>query len=201
MAKDLNKSRIQNTRILLIVTLSVILFSKSTISTQSILHDILKYSGFFLVTICALGRVYSTAFLGGYKNNKLITYGIFSVVRNPLYFFSLIGMFGISLMTGYVTVMIICPIIFTIMYHYLISREEVFLLKHFGSEYQHYLNTVPRLLPNFKLYNAPETIEVNPKFLVKGFKDAIWWSAALPLLGFIYFLHHAKYLPVLFIIP
>jgi protein-S-isoprenylcysteine O-methyltransferase Ste14 len=201
MAKDLNKSRINNTRIVFLLALLIIFLTRSMVSSKSELHEITEYIGYFLVAICALGRVYSTAFLGGYKNTKLITYGVFSVVRNPLYVFSLIGMFGVSLVSGYITIIIICPIVFLVMYHYLISREEVFLLEHFGAEYQQYLNTVPRLIPNFKLYNAPQTISVNPKFLAKSFKDAIWWFAAFPFIELAEFLHRLEYLPTLFIMP
>ncbi len=201
MAKALNKSRIRDSKVILTTTLVMVFFTKSFISTETAFHEIIEYAGYFLIAICALGRVYSTAFLGGHKNTSLITYGAFSVVRNPLYFFSLLGMIGVSMISGYITLMVLIPLMFIVMYHFLITREEAFLQEVFGETYTQYCKTTPRLMPNLKLYNAPDSIEVVPKFLNKAFKDALWWFAAFPLLEFAESLHESGLLEPLFSMP
>jgi hypothetical protein len=69
---------------------------------------------------------------------------------------------------------IVLPVFFIALYHFLITREEAFLAEEFGEEYKAYMRAVPRLLPRLSLYKAPELVEVNPKFLAKSFKDAVW---------------------------
>ena len=181
MAKNLNKARMRQSRYLLLIVLAIVFFTRALIPIETPIHHGLDFLGYLFVAVCALGRLYSTAFLGGFKNDTLITYGAFSVVRNPLYFFSLVGMTGIALMSGYLIIIIIMPLFFAVLYHYLIQREEVFLLEKFGHAYANYMKSTPRLFPNLKLYNAPEKIETVPKYLNKAFKDAIWWFAAFPL--------------------
>ncbi len=201
MAKDLNKTRIRDSKIIILVALLAGFFSKTLIGYETAWHESIEFLGYFLIAVCALGRLYATAFLGGHKNNKLITYGAFSIVRNPLYFFSLLGMVGISMISGHIVVMIVVPVAFVSMYHFLIAREEAFLSVEFGEEYKAYTQKVPRLIPNLSLYNAPDTIKMVPKFLNKAFFDALWWFAAFPVYEFAEELHESGVIKPLFMLP
>ncbi len=171
----------RDSRIVMVIALVAAFFTKAFIPYDTGTHEFIEFIGYVLVAFCALGRLYSTAFLGGHKNTTLITYGVFSIVRNPLYFFSFIGMTGIALISGHILIMVMLPVIFLVMYHFLIKREEGFLEETFGDEYKQYMKDVPRFFPNFKLYQAPEKIEAVPKYLTKAFLDAIWWFAAFPI--------------------
>tara|TARA_R110002072_G_scaffold211843_1_gene369391 strand:- start:464 stop:1069 length:606 start_codon:yes stop_codon:yes gene_type:complete len=201
VAKSLNKSRMRNSKIIVILAFILVFFTKALIPYETPIHELTDFLGYVLIALCALGRLYTTAFLGGHKNESLITYGAFSVVRNPLYFFSLLGMTGVALISGHVLIMILVPIIFIVMYHFLIKREEEFLLETFGGDYQNYMNVTPRLFPNIKLYNAPDNITVVPKYLNKAFKDAIWWFAAYPIFEMAEYLQESGLLPTLFTMP
>lgn len=201
MARKLNKSRIRDSKVLIVLALGAAFLTKALIGYETVLHEVIEFTGYFLIAICAMGRLYSTAFLGGFKNDKLITHGAFSIVRNPLYFFSLIGMTGIAFISAHIVVMIVLPVAFVVMYHFLIRREEAFLLEAFGKEYEAYMRSTPRLIPNFRLYNAPEKVEVVPKFLNKAFFDAIWWFAAFPLYEAAEILHEKGILEPLFMLP
>lgn len=201
MAKNLNKSRMRQSKIVVILAFVLAFFTKALIPYESSIHEFTDFLGYFLISVCALGRLYSTAFLGGHKNESLITYGAFSVVRNPLYFFSLLGMTGVSFISGHILIMVAVPIVFVVMYHFLIQREEAFLMEAFGQVYKDYMVSTPRLVPNLKLYNAPESIEVVPKYLSKAFKDAIWWFAAFPLFEFAEYLQESGLVPSLFVLP
>jgi len=201
MAKSLNKSRMKKSKIIIIFVLFLVFFTEALISYEAPLHKAFDFLGFFFLAICAMGRLYSTAFLGGFKNDKLITHGAFSIVRNPLYFFSLIGMTGVAFVSGHLVIIIAMPISFIVLYHFLIKREEEFLLETFGDDYKKYMETTPRLIPNFKLYNAPETVKLVPKYLTKAFKDAIWWFIAYPVLEFAEYLQDSGIITPLFVIP
>lgn len=189
MARNLNKSRIRQSKIAVMTAFAIVLFAKAFIDYEAPLHELIEYVGYMLVAFCALGRLYSTAFLGGFKNESLITYGAFSMVRNPLYFFSLVGMTGIAMISGHILIIIGIPVFFYVLYHALIRREEEFLLETFGDQYRAYMASTPRLWPNISKYNAPESIEVVPKYLNKAFKDAIWWFVPFPLFEIVEMLH------------
>lgn len=198
MAKALNLGRIRDTRIVGIILVLSFLVSSSVIPDGSWQHEMVEFVGYFLIAVCVLGRVYSTAFLGGHKNTSLIRKGPFSIVRNPLYVFSYIGILGVSIMSGRMCVVLINAVIFAIMYTKLVKREEGFLAEHFGEDYQRYLQEVPRFIPNFKLYDQPDEILLRPKYLLKAVKDGIAWFFILPAFEFIEFLQNIHLLPVWF---
>ncbi len=181
MAQALNKKRLRDTRILMVLTLLAGVFTSSLWSHESVAHGLMDFSGYVLIVICAIGRIYSTAFIGGIKNESLIMVGPYSVVRNPLYFFSLLGAVGIGLMSAHIASFVIISVGFALIYHFLIKREEEFLEQQFGDLYRDYTKRVPRLLPKLSLYTCPQELVFQPRFLNKAVADAIWWFAALPL--------------------
>jgi protein-S-isoprenylcysteine O-methyltransferase Ste14 len=79
------------------------------------------------------------------KPDKLITDGIFSISRNPLYvcfFLFFIGMFLIyrnALITAAI-------ILFPLAIHRQILREESFLKMYYGNEYEEYCKKVRRYI-------------------------------------------------------
>ncbi|MEZ5814289.1 MAG: isoprenylcysteine carboxylmethyltransferase family protein [Alphaproteobacteria bacterium] len=155
--------------------------------------------GSILVGLCAMGRLYTSVFLGGYKNHTLITHGIYAVLRNPLYFFSLLGIIGVALMSNHVSIMIGLPLFFLFLYFGLIRREQAFLQTTFGSKYENYKKDAAALIPNFSNYNAPDCITIHPRFVTNAFKDAIWWLAALPIIELSEYLQEIKIIPVFFV--
>ncbi len=198
MAKTLNQNRMQYSALSVLLCILIIVFTKPlVVGYDEPFHELIEYAGYFLIAICALGRVYSSAFLGGFKNKDLITYGPFSVVRNPLYVFSLIGVLGVSLVSGHLTIVVFLTLFFVVMYHFLIRREEAFLRAEFGEKYEAYTKSTPRLIPKLSLYNAPDEIKVKPRFIVNACCDAIWWFVPFPVFEFIEYLQEADVLPVL----
>jgi len=198
VAKKLNASRIRDSRLVVLVALAIIFFTKPYFTEETELHQLIEWVGYFLVAICVIGRVYCTAFLGGHKNAKLITYGPFSVCRNPLYAFSLIGILGVALISNHVVLIFTIPVFILIVYLSLIKREEDFLRQEFGAEFDAYCARVPRLIPKFSIYEAPDTIPMNPRFLLRSIQDGIWWFAAFPLIELIEYLQDTGRMLVLF---
>lgn len=80
----------------------------------------------------------------GLSTSKIITTGVFSVSRNPLYLGGIFILSGISLAFNLPWVLILLvPSIFTC--HYiLIVPEESYLLAKFGEQYQAYATAVHR---------------------------------------------------------
>lgn len=199
MARDLNKNRMLGSRIAVLTAVLVVLFSKQYWTEESPYHELFEMIGITLTSLCALGRVYSTAFLGGLKNETLITHGIYSVLRNPLYFFSLMGITGIALMSNHLIVMVGLPLFFLFLYHGLIKREQGFLRSAFGEEYETYSHGTPALIPNFSNFNVPDALTINPRYLTKSVFDAVWWFSALPIIELAEYLQESGFVPTLFV--
>lgn len=181
MAKSLNKSRMYDTRVLMGLTLLTGIFCKTMFPDETLAHESLDLAGYFLVTACAIGRVYSTAFIGGVKNDRLVTWGPYSVCRNPLYLFSLMGAAGIGLMSTSILAFCIIFFGFLFIYNRLIRREEEFLHARFGRAFTDYAARVPKLIPDFSKYACPGELTFQPKFLNRAVSDAVWWFVPLPL--------------------
>jgi protein-S-isoprenylcysteine O-methyltransferase Ste14 len=203
MAKKLNKTRRRDSAIVMLITFIIILLSKQLINEKrhEELHESMEFIGYFFVVICALGRVYCTAFLGGFKNRAIIDYGPFSICRNPLYVCSIIGVIGISIISNHISVIVTAPVAIIVIYYFLVRREEEYLKEKFGKEYLDYYNKTPRFIPNFRLYHAPKTVEMVPKTLTNGVKDALLWFVAFPALEMVEYIQEIGWIKPLFVLP
>lgn len=201
MAVALNKHRKRDSTLLVTLILVAMFFTRPLIPLQGDFHQSLDFAGYFMIALCVCGRLYSTAFLGGHKNERLIDYGPFSVTRNPLYFFSLCGFFGICLMSNHLVIIFAAPPLFYAVYYFLIKREEVFLAEKFGSAFEAYKQRVPRLFPRLSLYHAPEAVQMRPKYLARAFRDNLWWFISFPLIEFSEYLQHAHLIKPLMLLP
>jgi protein-S-isoprenylcysteine O-methyltransferase Ste14 len=201
VARALNRSRILLSQLIVVGALACVYFSSSLITVEGGVHEFFDGLGEIMVALCAMGRLYCSAFLGGFKNRLIVRDGPYSIVRNPLYVLSWIGFTGIAFMTNHLVLMIGVPVAFAAMYHFLVAREEAFLLGRFGDEYRAYMRDVPRFLPDFSRYSAPETLQMAPRFLTKGFLDAVWWLAAYPVIEFSEVLQEHHIIQSVFFLP
>ncbi len=181
MAAELNKNRIRDSRIVAFLCILIFIFTEPFEIRNNISREITNLIGYSLIIICAIGRIYTTAFLGGQKNLNLITQGPFSKVRNPLYVFSFIGVLGVSFYSARPLIILIAPIATLVIYHYLVKREEEFLETQFGDEYVQYKKSVPRFIPNLGAKNLNDTISTSPNRLYAAVLDSIWWFLLIPI--------------------
>jgi len=77
---------------------------------------------------------------------QVITKGVFSFVRHPVYFGSSFAIFGLVIMTLSVFSFVIWLMVI-IFYYYVSHHEEKLLLAKFGKEYEDYMKKVPMLFP------------------------------------------------------
>ena len=81
-----------------------------------------------------------------HRTEKLVTTGVYSIVRHPQHLGALLAHVGISILFS-----AWCSLLFTpmkVVLIYLISRkEEEELIKEFGKEYEDYKKKVPMLIP------------------------------------------------------
>jgi protein-S-isoprenylcysteine O-methyltransferase Ste14 len=78
---------------------------------------------------------------------RLVTYGIFAWVRNPLYVGNFLIWMGFVVISGVLWFLPIALVIFAIEYTLIVAYEEGVLESIFGREYLEYKETAPRWIP------------------------------------------------------
>jgi protein-S-isoprenylcysteine O-methyltransferase Ste14 len=168
---------------------------------RPLLHEAVEWIGRVLIAVCIVGRCWCTVYLGGRKIAQLVRIGPYSMMRNPLYTMSFLGAAGVGAQTGSLVMAVLFTAIAWVVFRTVVAREERFLSGRFGQDYADYLRTVPRFLPNPRLWNSPEWVEVRPDRLVLTFIDGLWFLAAIPLFEGIELLQNMGVLPVLLRLP
>jgi protein-S-isoprenylcysteine O-methyltransferase Ste14 len=98
----------------------------------------------FFITLKTFGKSFRVG-IDENTDDKLIINGIFGISRNPIYV-AFIGFF-VGIFVAYSNIIIIVfLIILIITIHRQILREEIFLKKHYGKEYDEYCNHVRRYI-------------------------------------------------------
>ena len=94
--------------------------------------------------------------------DTLVTEGIFTICRNPLYFGNILICFGIFIMHGNPWVILVGGMLYLLIYQCIIYAEEDYLRKKFGADYDQYCKTTPRWIPKFlKLKEATTGMRFN----------------------------------------
>jgi protein-S-isoprenylcysteine O-methyltransferase Ste14 len=94
-------------------------------------HRGIQWTGLMLILVCIFGRTWCTLYIGGMKLRALVTKGPYSVVRNPLYLFTLLGAGGIGALSGSVSMAALCIAFAALVFTSVVRREEEFLLATF----------------------------------------------------------------------
>ena len=190
----LKKSRMLHTKYFILFMVPVAVLVSAVLEHKQPLHEAMEWLGHALVILCVLGRSYSSLFIGGKKNDALIMDGPYSIVRNPLYVFSFLGVVGIGLQSGVITLTTVLALAFVFYYPSVIKHEEARLEYNFGSRYRAYMQRVPRWWPNWSLWSEPELVVARPKFLRKTMLDALPFFLAFPAFELIKYLQQAGHI-------
>ena len=91
----------------------------------------------------------------------IITGGIYTMTRNPLYFGGLFAGLGLTLMSADPVMILLYIIIFFPLLNTIINLEENYLADAFGRDFEEYKSKVPRLFPTT---GAPPGLGVNFSF-------------------------------------
>jgi len=178
---------------------SVLLFGESGWENNHIIEESLMLFACIFASIGAFGRVWCSLYIAGYKNEKLVQDGPYSMTRNPLYFFSFIGAVGVGLATESFSIPTLIAIVFALYYPTIIKKESLRLTEIFGDEYRNYCVRVPLFFPKVSLLNNQLTsYTVNPKIFIRSIFDAFWFIWFIGICEFIGGLHQAGVLPVYF---
>ncbi len=138
-----------------------------------------KLAGLFLVFAGALGRILCTLYIGGRKNRELCQTGIYAVCRNPLYFFSFLGLTGVCLTAQNLTLTLAATSLFLILYRAVILSEETKLLRLFPREFPAYRQSVPRFWPRALPPADSQFIQIDTRVFISSLSEVLWFLAAV----------------------
>lgn len=181
--------------------LGVVAFTDSYWPDEGSVHEAIEWVGMTLIAICVVGRTWCSLYIGNRKNKEVVQDGPYSVVRNPLYFFSIIGGFGVGAQAGGITVSLVCGFLTWAVFSRMAQIEEDHMVETFGSQYFYYMMRVPRLWPQLSLYHSRDSFEVFPAQIVRTFWDASIFFVAVPVMEFFDYLHGVGTLPTKIWLP
>jgi protein-S-isoprenylcysteine O-methyltransferase Ste14 len=159
--------------------------------TGTFMHETIELVGLVLIVTCILGRTWSSIYIGGQKSRNLVTDGPYSVTRNPLYLFSILGAAGSGAQLGSIVLAIVTGIIAWLVFYLVAMKEERVLVVRFGNEFRRYLAEVPRFLPNPTLWRDVDKLEVRPSIVRRTAVDACVFLLSIPLAEGFEYLHDA----------
>jgi protein-S-isoprenylcysteine O-methyltransferase Ste14 len=81
---------------------------------------------------------------------ELVTTGIFSHCRNPLYVGNILMLLGVGILSNSLIYVFVVVPLFLIIYQAIVLAEENFLRNKFGNSFDHYCTRVSRWLPSLK---------------------------------------------------
>jgi protein-S-isoprenylcysteine O-methyltransferase Ste14 len=168
---------------------------------EGTLHESVEIMGQILLLVAVAGRTWCSLYIGGRKKTEIVDTGPYSVCRNPLYVFSVLGGFGVGAQLGSLTASVLLGFITICVFVMVVRKEEQFLESKFGVAYRAYTQRVPAFLPNFRLWRNVETMEINPRLVVRTFFEASLLLAAIPISEGIEFLQMSHVLPVFWVVP
>ncbi|MDR1651636.1 MAG: isoprenylcysteine carboxylmethyltransferase family protein [Synergistaceae bacterium] len=182
MMKIIERYRTRISQALGLVYILVFALSEKKLETTApTVTGIMIIAGCVLVGIGIVGRLWCAQYIAGYKTDSLITGGPYSVCRNPLYFFSFIGGTGVALCTESITLALILPALFAVIYPVTIFQEEKNLLAAHGETYRRYMYSVPRFIPKWSLFHEPPEYMVRTKIFRREAIDAVYFASAVGL--------------------
>lgn len=193
--------RLATSRTLLIGSVALACVSERTWPLNSPTAVTLEALGLTMILFGAFGRVWCAGHIAGRKNKDLVALGPYSIMRNPLYFFSMFAFVGSGLCFDSIALGLIFLAVFLITHFPTILAEEKFLRGAFGAEYDAYCARVPRFFPNPALFVKATEVTIS----IKAFTRSLLEAGLMPLafLGAqgIVRLHDAGALPSLVKLP
>src|SRR4030042_1316117 len=190
------RQRVIVSRIFAVLVLLLAILTTHSFSQSSLIDILSEALGLFLLTVCSIGRLWSLLYIGGYKKLELIIEGPYSMVRHPLYVFSLIGAIGIGLASENILVFIAMVTFYLLYYPLTILAEEKKLTDKFGQAYLDYAKLTPRFLPKLSLYKSSTQYQINADLFVKSLASGMWFVWIFIILHFIEMLQQNGFIPV-----
>ena len=150
------EKRVVFNRILGLFLIALVYFSPSininSINMENYNTFLWNISGMILMVLGAIGRIWASLFIEGHKTKKVISDGPYSIIRHPLYLFSLMIILSLFFAVKSVFIGLYLLTMFILFHIPTLLNEERVLTELYGEDYINYKKRVPRFFPNFLIY-------------------------------------------------
>ena len=183
---------------------TAILFSQTIWAEETTVREIAEQTGGLLLVVCLVGRCWCSLYIGDKKNAELVTEGPYRHTRNPLYFFSALGMAGLGMMLGSLMLSAVLFFLTYFLFRYVARREAEFLGARFGSAFREYSTAVPEFFPSLRpaelSHRQPDSITFSQTALRRTFIDSVCFLLVLPGTQLVEYVHANELLkPVVYV--
>lgn len=161
-------------------------------------HERIESVGIMLILVGIGGRLWSTLYIGGRKSSEIVDTGPYSIMRNPLYFFSTVAIMGVGAQVGSYYLALGFAVLCWLAFLIVIRREEIFLAARMGQPYQDYMARVPRFFPRPWLWRDQAEVTFNPRLLNRTLVDGLAFFVSVPVFEFIEEAQEQGWIPILF---
>lgn len=169
------RSRAWITLLLFVPATATAIFSPPTLDVPHTVELGCMVFGWLLFCAGASFRWWGAIYIGGRKDNQVVSHGPYSVVRHPLYFGTFLITLSMAVFLQSIT-MIVAVVLATFVYLGItLPREERRLVEIHGDAYRNYMKRVPRFWPNWSLYYAPAVMELRLTGLAAEIRRAVRW--------------------------
>lgn len=147
--------------------------------------------GFILLIFGCFGRIWASLYIEGNKTKNLITNGPFMMVRNPLYFFSLMILIGFCFALKSLFLPIGLILIFIVFHVPTIANEERKLRDIHGELFDDYVRSTPRLIPNifkYKKHITSDRVNIKIKRINGVLLEVIGYIFTYTFIDLLYFI-------------
>jgi protein-S-isoprenylcysteine O-methyltransferase Ste14 len=144
-------------------------------------YEVMELLGFMLIFFAVLGRMWCILYIGGRKNRELCRVGPYASCRNPLYFFSFIGVMGVCIAGQGVILTLVACAGFLGYYALVIRMEERRLAAIFGEDFSRYCAEVPRFWPRWPEPLVAHRFEVDGRAFTRALTEVFWFLFAIIL--------------------
>lgn len=125
---------------------------------------------------------------GGKNRNiyaeDLVTQGLFSHCRNPLYLGNILMLLGVGILSNSAVYVFVVMPFFIFIYHAIVLAEENFLRTKFGEAFNRYFSRVNRWLPDFRgLSDTLKGFTFNwRRWLLKEYNTQFVWLSGIAVI-------------------
>lgn len=181
---------------LLIVAICLLLVFSGSLQDE-LNHERIESHGLAVILVGIGGRLWSILYIGGRKSMEVVSSGPYSIMRNPLYFFSTIAAAGVGAQTGSYVVTVASMVVCAIAFHVVALREERYLKTNLGAPYLDYMQRVPRFFPNPMIFRDEQQVTFAPRVFRTTFIDGLVFLLAIPFFEIVESGQEAGWIPVL----
>ncbi len=128
-------------------------------------------TGFVLIALATLGRIWTSLYIAGNKDARVVMSGPYARCRHPLYCLSIVASLGLGLVTRSVALAALTVASSLVLHVAAALAEERRLAAMLGGEYLDYAARVPRFWPRRARVQVPAALTVAPSIYWKAFLD------------------------------